>query len=105
MALKIRLWRQGCTNNACYRIVVADRSSPRDGKYVEAIGHYNPHVGQGKQQCVLNAEKLQYWLSLGAEMSETVISLAKKEAPEVLKKRSEQKYAQKVQKAAKKRAA
>jgi small subunit ribosomal protein S16 len=84
MALKIRLWQQGCTNKLSYRVVVADSRSPRDGKYVEAIGFYNP-CGKENQQFTIQEERLQYWLSVGAQMTPTVVSVAKRAAPTVMK--------------------
>lgn len=83
MALKIRLWQQGCTNKLCYRVVVADSRSPRDGKYVEAIGFYNP-CGKENQQFSIQEDRLQHWLSVGAKMTPTVAAAAKKAAPTVI---------------------
>ncbi len=105
MSLKIRLWQQGCKNRRCYRVVVADTRSPRDGKYVEAIGWYNPVCRKEDQRWSLNNERLRHWLSKGAQPSETVSTLTKKAAPEVFKEFSEKKQATKVKKAAKRRAA
>jgi small subunit ribosomal protein S16 len=84
MALKIRLWQQGCTNKLSYRVVVADSRSPRDGKYVEAIGVYNP-CGKENQQFAIQEDRLQYWLSVGAQLTSTVAAAAKKVAPTVMK--------------------
>jgi small subunit ribosomal protein S16 len=82
MAVKIRLRMQGSVNRAMYRIVVADSQLPRDGKYLEEIGWYNP---RGKDLLKINVkpDRLQYWLSQGAEMSERVASLMKGAAPEI----------------------
>ena len=105
MALKIRLWRQGCTNNVSYRVVVADSRSPRDGKYIESIGWYNPDVRKEQQKYAINSQRLQHWLSIGAQMTETVESIAKELSPEVIKEMASKKETQKIQKAAKRRAA
>ena len=63
MAVKIRLKRMGSNKKPFYRIVVADSRSPRDGKFIEEIGYYNP-VSQPKQ-VKINDEKAVKWLSVG----------------------------------------
>ena len=85
MALKIRLRQQGRHNRPFYRVVLTDVRSPRDGKYLEALGWYNPF--ETEQERVLNvaAERVQYWISQGAEMSESVHSLLAKAAPAIIK--------------------
>ena len=105
MSLKIRLWQQGCTNNVCYRIVVADCRSPRDGKYIEAIGWYNPKVNASQQKCAMEADRLQHWLSKGAEMTQTVEAIAKQAASEVIKDWIAAREARKVSRAAKRKTA
>ncbi len=73
--VRIRLRRTGAKNNPAYRIVVADQKSPRDGAFIETIGHYlptrQPHVVE------INAEKARHWLSQGAQPSDTALSLLK----------------------------
>ncbi len=76
MAVSIRLRREGTTNRPYYKIVVADSRSPRDGKFIEIIGNYDPKV-QGHNS-TLNMERAEYWISRGAQPSETVRSLLKK---------------------------
>ena len=76
MAVKIRLKRMGSNKKPFYRIVVADSRSPRDGKFIEEIGYYNP-VSQPKQ-VKINDEKAVKWLSNGAQPTDTVKSLLKK---------------------------
>jgi len=71
----IRLRRQGKTKQPSYRIVVADKRSPRDGKFIEILGHYNP-VRQPKE-LVVKADRVRYWLGVGAQPSETVVRLLK----------------------------
>ena len=73
MAVKIRLKRMGSNKKPFYRIVVADSRSPRDGKFIEEIGYYNP-VSQPKQ-IKINDEKAVKWLSTGAQPTETVKKL------------------------------
>jgi small subunit ribosomal protein S16 len=78
MAVRIRLARHGAKKKPFYRIVVADSEAPRDGKYLEAVGTYNPLNDPAK--VILKQERVQYWLEQGAIPSETVRSLLKKEA-------------------------
>ena len=84
MSLKIRLRQQGCTNNIVYRIVVADSRSPRDGKFVETIGWYNPKAKDELNKCQVHPDRLQYWLEQGAQLGTTVAALMKKVAPAIL---------------------
>jgi len=73
MALKIRLARGGAKNRPFYRIVVAEASSPRDGRYVERVGTYNPMVPKDHEQRVtLNNERISFWMSKGAQPTERV---------------------------------
>ena len=76
MATKIRLRRTGNRNLALYRIVVADSRSPRDGRFIENLGHYDPRK-EGTDKIVVNLEKVSEWINKGAEVSETVRSLLK----------------------------
>jgi small subunit ribosomal protein S16 len=71
----IRLRRTGKTKQPSYRLVVADKRSPRDGKFIEIIGHYNP-VRQPKE-LVVNSDRARYWLGVGAQPSDTVARLLK----------------------------
>ena len=73
MAVKMRLKRMGKKRNPIYRIVVADARSPRDGKFIEEIGYYNP-VSEPKQ-IKINDEKANKWLGVGAQPTETVKKL------------------------------
>ena len=77
MAVAIRLKRMGAKKEAFYRIVVMDTKSPRDGKSIEQIGYYNPM--KEKIDLKIDKEKAEHWLSVGAQPSETVRSLLKKE--------------------------
>ncbi|MDE3066771.1 MAG: 30S ribosomal protein S16 [Verrucomicrobiota bacterium] len=76
MAVKIRMKRVGAKNAPFFRIVVADGRSPRDGRFIEEIGTYQP-LKPG-ENFVLNLERAQYWISKGAQPSETVASFVKK---------------------------
>ncbi len=68
--VKIRLRRTGAKKQPHYRVVVADSRSPRDGKFIETIGHYNPRTEPPTVE--INAERALYWLSVGAQPSEAV---------------------------------
>ena len=71
----IRLRRTGKTKQPSYRLVVADKRSPRDGKFIEIVGHYNP-VRQPKELAV-KSDRVRYWLGVGAQPSDTVVRLLK----------------------------
>ena len=73
MALKIRLTRGGAKKKPYYRIVVAENTSPRDGKFVERVGSYNPMLAQDNaERYMINAERVKYWMSVGAQPTERV---------------------------------
>ena len=73
MALKIRLSRGGAKKRPFYRIVVAEASAPRDGRYVERVGTYNPMVPKDhEQRLTLNGERISFWMSKGAQPTERV---------------------------------
>ena len=76
MAVIIRLRRDGTKNSPYYRIVVADKHSPRDGKFLELIGTYDPKK-KGDNSTV-KLERVDHWVKLGARPSDTVRSLIKK---------------------------
>jgi small subunit ribosomal protein S16 len=76
MSVRIRLRRQGRKKSPMYRIVVADSRSPRDGKFLEILGQYQPL--QGKTALSLNSERAQYWIENGAQPSDTVRSLLRR---------------------------
>lgn len=103
MALKIRLRQQGRNNRPFYRIVVMDVREPRDGKYLEMVGWYNPF--EKEQTTLVKGERVGHWLNLGAEMSESVAVLVEKEAPEVMASYRQKRLAHQAKVTAKKRAA
>jgi len=73
MALKIRLARGGAKKRPFYRIVIAEASAPRDGRYVERVGTYNPMVPKDhEQRLTLKSERITYWLGQGAQPTERV---------------------------------
>jgi small subunit ribosomal protein S16 len=73
MSLKIRLARGGAKKRPFYAIVVADARSPRDGRFIERVGTYNPMVEKGHpERIVLKTERIQHWLSVGAQPTDRV---------------------------------
>lgn len=76
MAVKIRLKRMGAKKNPYYRVVVADSRSPRDGRFIEEIGTYNPLTSPAQVQ--INEDRALYWLQVGAQPSDTARSLLSK---------------------------
>ena len=73
MGLKIRLSRAGAKKRPYYHIVVADSRSPRDGRFIEKLGTYNPMLDKGHpERITLKSERVQHWLSVGALPSERV---------------------------------
>ncbi|MGB9809503.1 MAG: 30S ribosomal protein S16, partial [Caldanaerobacter sp.] len=77
MAVRIRLKRFGAKKRPFYRIVVADSRSPRDGRFIDEIGYYNPIAEPAELK--IDVEKAKKWLSVGAQPSDTVKSLFRKE--------------------------
>ena len=76
MAVKIRMTRLGANNDPSFRIVVTDSRSPRDGKYIEKLGWYDP-LRDGVNFEV-DLERIEYWKSRGAQVSESVMNLVRK---------------------------
>ena len=76
MAVKMRLRRMGAKKAPFYRVIVADSRSPRDGRFIEEIGYYNPLTNPAEIK--IDAEKAKKWLGNGAQPTETVRSLLKK---------------------------
>jgi len=93
MAVKIRLRRVGRKKAPMYRIVIADSKSPRDGKFIEIVGQYQPRTGD--QAINLKNDRVNYWLDNGAQPTDTVRSLLRKAG--VLKQRHETRLATKLQ--------
>ena len=74
MAVKMRLTRTGAKKAPTYRVIVADSRSPRDGRFIDELGHFNPRT----DEVVIDAEKAQAWLKNGAQPTDTVRALLKK---------------------------
>jgi small subunit ribosomal protein S16 len=87
MSLKLRLARAGAKKRPFYRIVVADSRSPRDGRFIEVVGTWDPMLAKGdEKRVVLNVERIQHWQGVGAQPTDRVLrfldaaGLAKREA-------------------------
>ncbi len=76
MAVKIRLKRMGAKKAPFYRVVVADSRTPRDGRFIEEIGYYNPLTDPADIK--IDVERAQYWVKNGAQPSDTVRAILKK---------------------------
>lgn len=76
MAVSIRLRREGSLNHPYYKVVVADQRSPRDGKFIELVGNYDPK--KEGDNANIDLSRIDYWIKNGAQPSDTVRSLIKK---------------------------
>lgn len=83
MALIIRMRQQGANSRQRFRLVVTDSRHPRDGKYLEMVGWYNP-FGADNKNYFIDVPRVQFWLDNGAQISDRVKSLVKRVAPEVV---------------------
>lgn len=92
MAVRLRLRRVGRKKQAYYRIVAADSRSPRDGRFIEIVGHYNPRQDGGLN---VKVDRVNHWLDVGALPTDTVRSLLRRAG--VLKARHEARLASKLQ--------
>lgn len=104
MALKIRLRQQGRNNRQSYRLVLTDVRAPRDGKYIENLGWFNPLEKEQDKAMLINTERVQHWLNLGAEISHSAESLVAKAAPSVIRAQTEKAVAHKAKQTAKRKA-
>lgn len=78
MAVAIRMKRMGRKNRAFYRICATDRRSPRDGRVIEVLGTYDPAVADTDARCVIDSDRYDYWVGVGAKPSDAVRVLYKK---------------------------
>ena len=76
--VKIRMKSMGRRHRPFFRICAMDARSPRDGKAIEELGHYDPMVKQLENRAVLNADRIRYWLSVGAQPTEKVAAILKR---------------------------
>ncbi|MAV48295.1 MAG: 30S ribosomal protein S16 [Alphaproteobacteria bacterium TMED89] len=91
MSLKIRLARGGAKNRPYYRMVVADSRMPRDGRYIERLGSYNPMLEHGDEnRLVIKEDRIKHWLSVGAQASDRVQRLLSQAGVVDAKARAEQ---------------
>ena len=94
MAVAIRLRREGALNRPYFKIVVTDKRSPRDGKFIEMVGTYDPK--KAGNNSTLKLDRIEHWISKGAQPSDTVRSLIKKiKNPEAAAKKAAAKAAKK----------
>lgn len=103
MALKIRLRQMGRNNTTVYRLVLTDVRNPRDGKYIECLGWYNPYAEAGDKHAAFEEERIRHWLSHGAALSENATSLLARTVPSVAKFARDKELAQRAKKAAKRK--
>lgn len=78
MAVRIRMKMMGKKGRPCFRIVVVDSRSPRDGKVIEQVGTYDPMIGDTDARVTLKRDRIDYWLSVGAQASDKTGVLLKK---------------------------
>ena len=78
MAVRIRLKKMGRTHRPFFRVCAMDQRSPRDGRVIEELGTYDPMVPETDARAILNGERINYWLSVGAQPSPKVGTLIKK---------------------------
>lgn len=104
MALTIRMRQQGANSRQRFRLVVTDSRNPRDGKYLEMVGWYNP-FGADDKNYFIDVPRVQYWLNNGAQISDRVKSLVKRFAPEVVQEMNQKKIAKRTKKREKKKQA
>ena len=104
MGLKIRFRRQGRTNLPTYRLVVTDCRTKRDGKYLEALGWYNPTAVNADDNLLLKADRIAHWLSLGAEITDSARAIVKRVAPEVIRTHTQGVVAQRAKVSVKRKA-
>ena len=79
MSLKLRLARAGTTKRPYYHVVVADARSPRDGRFIEKVGTYDPRLEDDSKRVNLVTERVQHWLSVGAQPTDRVLRFLDKE--------------------------
>jgi small subunit ribosomal protein S16 len=104
MALVIRMRQQGASSRQRFRLVVTNSRNPRDGKYVEMVGWYNP-FGETDKNYFLDMPRIQYWIDNGAQISDRVKSLVKRFAPDVVKQMTAKRVAKVVKRREKRKKA
>jgi small subunit ribosomal protein S16 len=104
MALRIRLRQQGRHNRPFYRLVVTEARAPRDGKYIEMLGWYDPRGTTEETLVQLDSERVQHWINHGAEVSECALALVRRRAPEIVQALQEKAVAKRAKARAKRKA-
>lgn len=104
MALKIRLRQQGRSNRPFYRLVLTDVRTRRDGKYIEALGWYNPFESEDDKSLLIKADRIQHWMNMGAQLSDCAHALVAKTAPQLIQEQTAKVIAHKAKMAAKRKA-
>jgi small subunit ribosomal protein S16 len=104
MALAIRLRQQGRKNHTVYRVVVMNSRAPRDGKYLEALGWYNPLEATPERNLFLLPDRIQHWVALGAQMSESVAQLVRQSVPSIVREMNDRTLAKKTKERLKRKA-
>ena len=94
VAVRLRLKRQGRKHRSFYRLSAIDGRMPRDGRVLEELGWYDPEGRDPQNQVKIELERVQYWLSVGAQPSETVKNLLKRHGLEVAKREAPAKTAE-----------
>lgn len=90
MAVRIRMKRMGRKHRMFFRICATDSRAPRDGRVIEELGTYDPHVADTDARTTINGERLKYWLSVGAKPSDKVAILIKKYGPDGIRSAEQQ---------------
>lgn len=85
LSVKLRLKRLGRRNRSFFRLNAIDSRNPRDGRVIEQLGWYDPNAKESESQTSLNRERIEYWLSVGAQPSDTVRQLLKRQGIAVAK--------------------
>ncbi len=104
MALKIRLRQQGRTKRPFYRVVVTDSRRPRDGRYVETVGWYNPLETEAEKTISIKGDRVEHWLDQGAILTEKAHALVAQSNPEIAKAIKDKELARKQKVVAKRKA-
>lgn len=92
MAVRIRMKKMGRRHRPYYRIAVMDQRTPRNGRSIEDVGTYDPMIREADKRCTMNAERIDYWMSVGALPTEKVAALIKKYKGKVPAVRRDDKY-------------
>ncbi len=104
MALAIRLRQQGRKNRETYRLVVTDSRSPRDGKYVEMLGWYNPSEKKEELTLSIKVDRVQHWIEQGAQLTDRARALVAQQDPMLILQQTQKRVAQRAKALGKRKA-